>query len=101
MKIRAVTERAQTNSRICSVNPVNVEKVVLLPFRQQDILLDVVQNAVERVLRDGREKIERRPGTGNMHPLRYAPVEHRVRRALVGHECLSSLAVACPEQLLA
>jgi hypothetical protein len=30
-------------------------------------LLDVVQNAVERVLRDCREKIERRPGTGDVH----------------------------------
>src|SRR5262249_58243001 len=75
-----------------SVNPVNVKKVVLLPFRQQDVLLDVVQNAVQRVLRDRRQKIEGYAGTGDVHSLRYAPVEHGVRRALLCHEWLSSLA---------
>src|SRR5262249_2999048 len=81
-----------------SVNPVNVKKVVLLPFRQQDVLLDVVQNAVQRVLRDRRQKIEGYAGTGDVHSLRYAPVEHGVRRALLCQEGLSSVGVAGLEQ---
>src|SRR6266536_2371357 len=80
------------------VEPVNVKKMVLLTFRQQDVLLDVVKDAVKRVLRDGGKKIERRPGTRDVHPLRYAPVEHGARRALLCHECLSPLAVAGLEQ---
>ena len=81
-----------------AVDPVNVEKMVLLAFRKQDVLLDVVQDAVERVLSDGGEKIERRLGAGDVHSLCYAPVEYRTRRALQSHERLGPLAVAGLEQ---
>ena len=80
------------------VEPVDVEKVVLLAFRKQDVLLDIVQDAVERVLCDGGEKVERRRGAGNVHSLDNAPFEYGARQALPGDNGFSLLAVSSLEQ---
>src|SRR5215510_16260300 len=41
------------------MHPADIEQVILLTFGQQDVLLDIVQDSIERVLGDCREEIER------------------------------------------
>jgi hypothetical protein len=71
-----------------------LNKVILLAFRKQDVLLDVVQDAIERVLRDGGEKVERCLGAGDVHSLDNAPFEYRARQALPGDKGFSPVAVS-------
>src|SRR5215475_233396 len=80
------------------MDPSDIEQVILLAFGKQDVLLDVMQDAVERVLRNRSQEVERRLGAGDMHPLDNAPFEYGTRQALPRHEGLGSLAVAGLEQ---
>src|SRR5580693_10465853 len=47
------------------MNPADIEQMILLAFGQQNILLDIVENSVERMLRNLSEEVERRLGAGN------------------------------------
>src|SRR5262245_51454398 len=80
------------------MDPPDIEQVILLAFSKQDILLDLVQDAVEGVLRNRSQEVERRLGAGDMHPLDNAPFEYGTRQALPRHQGLGSLAVAGLEQ---
>src|SRR5215468_8179977 len=80
------------------MHPADIEQVILLAFGQQDVLLDIVQDSIERVLGDCREEIERSLGSGDVHSLDNTPFEHRTRHALLGHKGLGRLAVAGLEQ---
>ena len=57
--------------------------MILLAFGKQDVLLDVVQDAVERLLRDRGEEVEWRLRAGDVHPLDDAPFEYRAWQALL------------------
>src|SRR5215831_3784342 len=75
------------------MHPADVEQMILLAFGHQDVLLDVVQDAVERMLRNRRKEVERRLCAGNVHPLDHAPFKYGARQALPGHDSLGALAV--------
>src|SRR5215510_2509131 len=76
------------------MDPADIEQMILLAFSQQDILFDVVQDPVERMLRNLSEEVERRLGARNVHALNDAPFEYGAWQALLGHHALGSLAVA-------
>ena len=80
------------------VNPAYVEQVILLAFRQHDVLLQVVQNPVQGVLLDRNEEVPRRLRAGDVHPLGDAPFENGTWQALRGNERGGPLAVAGLEQ---
>ena len=40
------------------MDPADIEQMILLAFSQEDILLDVVQDSVERLFRNRREEVE-------------------------------------------
>src|SRR5262245_14245542 len=80
------------------MDPPDIDQVILLAFGKEDVLLDMMQDAVERVLRNRSQEVERRLGAGDMHPLDNAPFEYGTRQALPRHEGLGSLAVAGLEQ---
>src|SRR5215471_15053196 len=68
--------------------------MVLLAFGEQNVLLHIVQNAFERVLRYRGEEIERRLGSRDVHSLRDTPVEHRARQTFFGYKRLGCFAIA-------
>src|SRR5262245_56382381 len=80
------------------MDPPDIEQMILLAFGKQDVLLDLVQDTLERVLRNRSQEVEGRLGAGDVHPLDDAPFEYGTRKALPRHEGLGSLAVAGLEQ---
>jgi hypothetical protein len=82
----------------CSVDPSDIEQVILLAFSEKNVLFDVVENTIERVLGDRRQKIKGRFGPCDMHPLDDAPFEDEARLTLLGDEGLGALAVTGLEQ---
>src|SRR5262245_16605015 len=80
-----------------SMDPADVEQMILLAFGQQDILLDVVQDSVERMLGNRHEEVEWRLGASDVHALRDAPIEHRAWQTLLGDKSFGGLAVASLE----
>src|SRR5262245_28126236 len=75
------------------MHPADVEQMILFAFGEQDVLLDLVQDAIEGMLRNRREKVEWRFGSSDVHALHNAPFEYGARQALPGYNCLGALAV--------
>src|SRR5262245_64046369 len=73
------------------MDPPDIEQMILLAFGKQDVLLDLVQDTLERVLRNRSQEVEGRLGAGDVNSLDDAQFEYVSRKTLPRHAGICSI----------